>query len=63
MDIYLTLLKLFAVLIALLFLGYALSALVVAIALGTLETLRQAQDVSLGTKELEEEAQDKKIAH
>ncbi len=63
MDIYLTLLKLFAVLIALLFLGYALSALVVAIALGTLETLRQAQDVSLGTKELEEEAQEKKIAH
>ncbi len=63
MDIYLVLLKIFAVLIALLFLGYALSALVVAIALGTLETLRQAQDVSLGTKELEEEAQEKKIAH
>jgi hypothetical protein len=45
MDIYLVLLKIFAVLIALLFLGYALSALVIAIALGTLETLRQAQEL------------------
>jgi hypothetical protein len=44
MDIYLVLLKIFAVLIALLFLGYALSALVVAIALGTIKTLRQAQE-------------------
>ncbi len=51
MDIYLTLLKLFAVLIGLMFIFYALAAVVVAVALGTLETLRQIW-------ELEEKAQD-----
>ena len=51
MDVYLTLLKLFAVLIGLMFIFYALAAVVVAVALGTLETLRQIW-------ELEEKAQD-----
>jgi hypothetical protein len=45
MDIYLTLFKLFAVLIGFLVIAYVLAAVAVAIVLGTLETLRQAWEL------------------
>jgi hypothetical protein len=45
MGVYLVLLKLFAVLIGLMFIFYAIAAVVVAVTLGTLETLRQGWEL------------------